>query len=508
MFKRLLQCGLMILFLWQLPLPAGEKPALLWVFYQKNYPLNSAVNELDTYGRIRFKSRALHAVSIELYPEMTAEDLSLLPGFHHTEPLRYLHYKTPPASSGRKLSKSTVTIDPFYGYAYDQLTSLGLTAAQNMGITGKGVRIGIIDTGFKSSLSIFDKIREEGRLIAERDFINDDENTEDEISEGETGLLQTHGTGVWSVIGGYEQGKLIGGAFEAEFVLAKTEVIPTETPIEEDYYAAAIEWFDSLNVDIASASLAYLEFDPPYPGYPVSALDGQTTVVARICNWAASRGMIIVNAAGNEGPGPTSLWSPGDSPLVITVGGVDISGNVSPFSGRGPTADGRIKPDVAALAEEVYKVLPSGDISYGTGTSYATPLITSGIALIKQLRPDWDVSELFYLLQKYATQPKNNNTGWGIPDFGTIVRELYQGSLEPFTLKAYPNPASLSITILSPRTSPSQSLTVFDLTGREIWETTIHSFQDSLAFYIPLNRWPAGIYFGRTGGQTIKFIKQ
>lgn len=507
MFKRILQGGFILLILGFANLAAGESPLCVWVFYEPDYPLEDAITHLRKCAKIRYKSRALHAISLELNQGIGPDDLVELPGIYHTEPLRRLYVPNPPKTASWALSKKSVTVDPFFGYAFDQLTGLGFISAQNLGITGSGVRIGILDTGFRSSLPIFEKIRDEGRLIAERDFIHGDDHTEDEAEDGESGATQTHGTGVWSVIGAYAPGELIGGAFDAEFVLAKTEVIPTEIPVEEDYFAAAIEWFDSLDVDIATSSLAYLEFDDPYPDYPLSALDGNTTIVARICNWAASRGMIVVTAAGNEGPGPTSLWSPGDSPLVITVGGVDAEGQVSTFSGRGPTADGRTKPDVAALAEGVYKVLPSGEISYGTGTSYATPLITSGIALIKQLRPDWDVHDMLYVLQKYAEHPKNNHTGWGIPDFGKIVTDLYQGSLEPFVLKAFPNPASLSITILSPRTKPSQSLTVFDLTGREIWETTLHSFQDSLTFYIPLNRWPSGIYFGRTGGQTVKFIK-
>lgn len=101
-------------------------------------------------------------------------------------------------------------MDPFYGYAFDQLTSLGITHAHNLGITGDGVRIGILDTGFKSSLSIFEKIRDEGRLIAERDFIHQDKSTEDEEEDGESGMIQTHGTGVWSVIGAYAPGELVG----------------------------------------------------------------------------------------------------------------------------------------------------------------------------------------------------------------------------------------------------------------------------------------------------------
>jgi hypothetical protein len=508
MFKAVIKGILIILFLCIARVHADEKPRIYWIFLQEDYPLEQAADILSGYGTIRVQSRALHAVSLSLFVDTSSDILSSLPGTHHLEPVRRLYSNPEPSFPLRTMEKAGVTVDPFYGYAFDQLMFSGLIDAHKQGYAGRGVRIGILDTGFKSSLEMFDKIRTEGRLIAERDFINNDDNTEDEIENGESGAVQSHGTGVWSVIGGYSQGELIGGAYNAEFVLAKTEVLSSETPVEEDYYAAAIEWFDSLNVDIATASLAYLEFDDPEESYPVSALDGKTTVVARICNWAASRGMIIVNATGNEGPGSTSLWSPGDSPLVITVGSVDETGQVSTFSGRGPTWDGRIKPDIAALGERVYKVLPSGQISYSNGTSYSTPLITSGIALIKQVRPGWDVHDMLYLFSKYADHPKNNDTGWGIPDFGRIVRDLYQASLEVFTLKAYPNPAEYGITILTPRTAPTQSLKIFDLTGREIWRTEISSLEDSLRFFVPLDHWPAGIYFGQTGGQSIKFIKQ
>ncbi|HAE87464.1 TPA: hypothetical protein DCG86_05515 [Candidatus Marinimicrobia bacterium] len=508
MFKASVKVVLILLFFCVNRLQAENRKDIYWAYLNEDVTLKQAEETLVAYGKIRVVSRGLHAISLKLNIGVNAESLSSLSLVSRLEPVRLLYTPPEPEIPRRLMEKTGVTKDPVYGYAYDQLQSVGIIDAHNQGYTGQGIRIGILDTGFKTSLDFFEKIRMEERLIAEWDFINNDGTTEDEAGDGEDGTFQTHGTGVWSIIGGYEEGEFIGGAFDAEFVLAKTEVLLSETPIEEDYFAAAIEWFDSLEVDIASASLAYLEFkDDPELSYPVSALDGQTTVVARICNWAASRGMIIVNAAGNEGPGPTTLWSPGDSPLVITVGSVNETEEVSTFSGRGPTADGRIKPDIAALGEKVYKALPSGEIAYGHGTSYATPLIACGVALIKQLRPDWDVQDILKLFKHYARQEKNNDTGWGVPDFGKMVRDLYQSSLTSFSLTAYPNPATYGITILSPRIAPTQSLKIYDLRGREIWKTSNHSLDDSLRFFIPVSNWPAGIYFGQTGGQTVKFIK-
>lgn len=508
MFKTQIKRLLVLFLILKSFLFSANNQDIFWVYVYDTVPLKETPVLLESYGKIRIKSKALHAVSLKLHPFTHPAVLETLPFVINIEPVRLMKSIEEPEKMIR-LDKSTQTIDPFYGYAYDQLTFLGITEAHNLGFTGQGVRIGVLDSGYKASLSVFDHIRNSNRLIAEWDFVNHDNNTEDQSEDGEPGFYHTHGTGVWSVIGAYEEGFLVGGAYDAEFVLAKTEVIPTETPIEEDYYAAAIEWFDSLGVDIATASLAYLEFDDPDESYPLSALDGQTTVVAKICNWAANRGMIIVNAMGNEGPGLSSLWSPADSPNVIGVGSVDTEGNVSNFSGRGPTVDGRIKPDIAALGESVYRISPTGSMGASNGTSYATPLIASGIALIKQIRPFWNVHDIVELFEEYSTQAKNNQTGWGVPNFGKMIRDLIEKESEPVVVSAFPNPSKpgQGVTILSPRVVEKQVLTVYNLLGQEILKMTDTGQEDSIRFYIPPLPYPSGIYLGKTGGETVKFIK-
>jgi subtilisin family serine protease len=219
--------------------------------------------------------------------------------------------------------------------------------------------------------------------------------------------------------------------------------------------------------------------------------------------------MIIVNATGNEGPGFASLWSPSDSPNVMSVGSVNSDGNVSNFSGRGPTADGRIKPDIVALGESVYRISPTGSMGASNGTSYATPLITSGIALIKQIKPYWDVHDILSIFEQYSTQAKNNETGWGIPDFGQMIHDLKENESEPVVVSAFPNPSNpgQGVTILSPRVVDNQVLIVYNLLGQEIWKMTDSGQEDSIRFYIPPFPFPSGIYLGRTGGKTVKFTK-
>jgi hypothetical protein len=279
-----------------------------------------------------------------------------------------------------------------------------------MGYSGAGVRVLMLDTGYKKDHPVFAC----ARVIAEYDFVMEDGNTQ---NEGADNVNQhNHGTGTWAVLGGYGPKALIGPAFAAEFVLAKTEDIVHEVHAEEDNYIAALEWGDTLGVDVASASLGYWDFDDS-TAYTLADLDGDTAPITIAVDIAVAKGMCVVNAAGNLGPNPSTIGSPADADSVITVGAVDSLGVIQAFSSRGPTADGRIKPEVCARGRNTYWA-QAWTNAYGpaNGTSLSTPLVGGLAALLKEAHPDWPGETIREALMGTATRTAtpDNAYGYGI----------------------------------------------------------------------------------------------
>lgn len=233
-----------------------------------------------------------------------------------------------------------------YGPSYLQISQINVDSLHNIGLSGRGVTIGMMDTGFDTNHPAFARMDSAHQIIITHDFINGDSNVVDGFD-----VQRGHGTSTLSVIGGFSPGNLIGPAYGADFILAKTEIINIrDTTIEEDYWVAASEWMESLGVDIISSSLGYLDW------YDTLELDGKTALITKAANVADSLGIIVVNSAGNEGTNPfwRKIVPPSDGFSVIAVGAVDGDGNIVDFSSRGPTADGRIKPDVCALGLNDY----------------------------------------------------------------------------------------------------------------------------------------------------------
>lgn len=299
----------------------------------------------------------------------------------------------------------------YYGPSYNQLDQIQALDLHRLGYTGAGVRVMVLDTGFRKSHRVFQTCT---NVVAEYDFVNDDADTENEA--GDPSSAHNHGTGCWAVLGGFEPGALIGPAWAAEFVLAKTEDVASEVRSEEDDYVAALEWGDTLGVDVASASLAYFDFDNGFT-YTLADLDGDTAVITRAVDMAAAKGMVCVNAMGNSGPSPSTLMTPADADSVIAVGAVDSLGSVSTFSSRGPTGDGRTKPEIVARGSLTYWARAwTGGYGPASGTSLSTPLIGGLAALIKEAQPTWGGHEIRTALMATGSQAgaPDNDKGWGI----------------------------------------------------------------------------------------------
>ena len=420
---------------------------------------------------IRTVSKWLNAVSVS----GTIEQLRSISGFPFVKKIDPVYggkRKSPVQRSLLKSSTEPGRSD--YGPSYDQLDQINVIAAHEAGYTGAGVRVLILDTGYYTD---HEAIHEE-QVIAEWDFINNDGETQNE--EGDPDSQHNHGTYTLSALGGRFDGELYGPAYEAEFLLAKTEDVSQEVPIEEDQYVAGLEWGESLGADIASSSLGYIDW------YEFEDLDGMTAVTTIAVNTAIENGMVVVTAAGNYGS--DGIIAPADAFDVITCGAVDSDGNIASFSSQGPTADGRIKPEVCALGVSTYcaGVNSTSAYRYENGTSLATPLVAGAAACVLQAHPDWTPQQVREALMMTASDPENpdNQYGWGIIDvMGTInyqFMEIVNSVIVPVDYsisRPFPNPFNpmirFSVSIFQ---QSNITLTIFDIYGKEVerlWSNNI-----------------------------------
>lgn len=300
-----------------------------------------------------------------------------------------------------------------YGNSFTQVDQINVPALHDLGYFGQGVTICLMDAGFnRLTHEAFDSMN----IIAAWDFVNGDSNVGD---EGDMGSGY-HGTETLSTIGGFKEGKLIGPAFGADFILAKTENTDSETPVEEDNWIAALEWADSIGVDVTSTSLGYLDYDPPYQSYSWEDMDGNTALITIAGDIAVSLGIVVVNSAGNSGfnSSHNTLGAPADGDSIITAGAVESNGQRSSFSSVGPTVDGRIKPDVMAMGDGVVVADPFSDHQYtsASGTSFSCPLTAGVAALILSVHTNLTpmmVRDAMWNTSSNHNNP-NNTMGWGI----------------------------------------------------------------------------------------------
>ncbi len=297
-----------------------------------------------------------------------------------------------------------------YGNSFNQLVQIGVVNMHNKGLHGEGVTLAVLDTGFRKSHEAFAPHYAEGRVLAEYDFIFNDSNTANEPID--SSIQWDHGTLTWSASGGQSEGDIYGPAFKANFLLAKTEDIRSETPIEEDNWVAAVEWAGSLGADVLTSSLGYIDW------YTYADLNGATAVTTIEANMAASMGIVVCNAMGNSGPGSGTLIAPADAHDILAVGAVNGAGTLANFSSRGPTADGRIKPEVCARGVSTWSASSASDVGYTyvSGTSLSTPLVAGAACLMVQARPNFPPQIIRQALMETASKAAtpDNNYGWGI----------------------------------------------------------------------------------------------
>lgn len=366
-------------------------------------------------SRVRHTSRWLNAMSVEATPAQI-EALAGLPFVARIDIVRRARrveepvVPQPAGRSGAGARDATEEAPLDYGPALDQVRQIRVPELHARGLHGEGVMVAVFDSGFPN---LAHEAFAAMTIAAERDFVRG----LDTVRES----TDAHGTNTLSALGGFAPGRLIGPAYAATFLLAVTEDVASETPIEEDHWAAAAEWAEGLGADVISSSLGYAAFDQPYTSYTDRDMDGQTAVTTRAAALAAERGVVVVNSAGNDGfdADRNTLVAPADGARVLTAGAVTRTGVRAAFSSVGPTADGRIKPDVAAMGVNV-TVARQFEHLYGvaSGTSFSCPLTSGVVALVLQAHPDYTVDQVLEAVRGTASQAgaPDRLLGWGLLD--------------------------------------------------------------------------------------------
>jgi serine protease AprX len=430
-------------------------------------PTDQALMSIRATGAtVHIVSRWLNAVSVEATP-IQLSAIQALPDVVDVRAVAVSRRAEPEPTLGpAALARSAAVTGFDYGGALTQVSTMHVPELHDLGILGTGVLIGMLDDGFNNHRT--HEALSGIRVVAEYDFVQSDSNTS--RAPGEYASQGNHGAGTLSAIGAFLPGKMIGTAPGASFVLAKTEVDSVEIHAEEDNYVAGLEWMERLGVDIASASLAYGIFDPPAYSYFWHHMDGKTSIVARAVSIAARKGVLVCNAMGNEGQTyvdsgtgmtlhvDTTLTSPADADSMVAVGAASSSEVLARFSGTGPTADGRIKPEVVAQGVGVYWVNGSstnGYVSGVNGTSCSTPLVAGAAALILSTHPELTPMQVRQALMATAHQvddgtPQTSsypNNFYGSGFVRALDAALYHGPIASNTPTVSTSGATTFITI-------------------------------------------------------------
>lgn len=455
---------------------AVEKRAVRGVALdERDLPVYSAYRDaLQQYGlQVEMSSRWFNYIKVADIPDpQLIQDLPFVSRIEQIEPMQLM-------LSGQQTTSAVDSL--IYGFSGNQIEMLNGDYLHNRGYVGQGMRIAVLDAGFQGARNLpgLDSLWADNRVIDSRSFIA----TDTSVYNG-----GSHGTTVLGVMAGFVDSFYVGSAWQAEYLLYRTEFEPTETTQEMDNWVAAAERADSMGADIISSSLGYTEFDGGVGDYKYKDLDGNTTIITRAADIAAAKGILVVVSAGNLGDSPWGYISaPADGDSVLAIGAVWPDRSIAPFSGRGPTADGRIKPDVSAQGVNTAILTPAG-IGFGNGTSFSCPLISGLAACLWQENPTLTNMQIFNAIRSNASQAftPNNELGFGIADFRgaqwSIGKEEIT-TLLPF--RVYPNPANDFLEV-STGDLKVLGFTLYNLNGQKLKD---YEITDQEVHYLHL---PAG----------------
>ena len=369
-----------------------------------------------------------------------------------------------------------------YGTGAAQIAIHNGQLLHNEGFRGEGMLIAMFDAGWQGvdTGSFFQNLNAGGQLLGTRDLIPFRNN----VFEG-----HYHGTICASTMSCLRESELVGTAPQASYFFIRSEEPGSEQLIEEDFWAQAAVIADSIGADVINSSLGYTTFpDFPQQVNTYADMDGVSSIASLAATLLARKGVIVCISAGNEGANEWHyIGHPGDANDVLAVGAADIFGQVARFSSRGPSYDGRVKPDITSVGVSTACVYPGDWLYVADGTSLAGPVAAGLCACLWQALPD----------------------GYGIPDFYAAYTQ-HVGIPEPtdISLSVFPNPCS---DVLQIANGDLQIVTVelYDASGKLVRS---HRNAGDYLMRIAVNDLPNGIYIGKArlrngGNKTFKVFK-
>lgn len=473
-----------------LDLPVSAKymeqivPISKYVLYTSKW-MNAAVLVTDQAGAEEMKS-----LPFVQKVELVAHDFLPMPNAR----MRYKVFASVTLATNCKEHKLNTRELALTANSYDfQNQLIGIDKMHEEGYTGEGVTVAVFDAGFPgtNTASALSHLVSNKQIVGQRDFVRP-WNTE-------VFMDNQHGTNVLSLIAANEPGKLVSGAYDSDYILVLTEEVATEYHIEEFNWVRAAEYADSLGVDIINSSVGYWDFDDPAMNYSIEDLDGETATITKGATIAAEKGILVVNSVGNYGSrGVSSLVVPADAKGIISIGSVTSSGGVSGFSSRGPTGDGRFKPELAAFGDNPVLIRSNGAVGSSNGTSFSAPQITALAAGLWEARPDWTKDELINALIRSATQYESpdNLLGYGVPNFfdalyGEILAVEENENLD---WKVYPNPLVENEISIHFGIGLNSTFELIEMTGRTLIQLELTRTDPKSPYKVQLEGIRPGLY--------------
>ncbi len=475
------------------------------VLTEEDFPVNPAYAEqVSTIGAtILYGTRWLNGVVVDLDAEM----LPAIEGLPFVHSVEFVAPSKPP-SGGRQKQTGKKKDSNVEAANQLQLAMLGINDMHADNVFGEGITIGVFDSGFigVNTTAPFQALFDEGRIQLSLDMVG---------FSGNVFQYDDHGTEVLSIMAAKDPAYQ-GGVYLATYQLYVTEDVSTEFRIEEYNWLVAAEKADSAGVDIIHASVGYNVFDDPSMDYAKEEMDGKTAIVSQAAAKAFAKGMAVVVSAGNEGNNAWQLvTAPADAAGVLAIGSITGTGNLSSFSSVGPTADGRIKPDLVALGSGTSVVKSNGTIGTASGTSFSAPLVSSLAAGLLEAFPDVTVAMLYEALLSTASlgNTPNNQMGFGIPDYRSARDLLSGGETTDFTssIVLYPNPATSNVIKINIDVPIGREATIriYGMDGKLVY--TARGLVANLPMEIDLSLIASGLYLVKIESEgakeTLRLVK-